>query len=223
MKRTIGLKLNGRDVTLHADDERALLWVLRTDFALTGTKYGCGEGLLRRLYRDGRGPGGALVPDASEEGGGQGVLRLKGSRQRRIASAAASIHRARCISMRLCTSGMLLCAAAFLREVPNPSREAIVLPHGRQPVPLRRASRSFRHESDFSACRRSREDWTELGRREFFEISSAACRDALGLRPVAALPQDPNRLNPQDYTPIWQSAERPGRGVSGKMKMGQAY
>ena len=55
MKRTIGLKLNGRDVTLHADDERALLWVLRTDFALTGTKYG-----------------GALVPDASEEGGGQG-------------------------------------------------------------------------------------------------------------------------------------------------------
>jgi aerobic-type carbon monoxide dehydrogenase small subunit (CoxS/CutS family) len=55
MKRTIGLNLNGRDVTLHADDERALLWVLRTDFALTGTKYGCGEGYCGACTGGGQG------------------------------------------------------------------------------------------------------------------------------------------------------------------------
>jgi aerobic-type carbon monoxide dehydrogenase small subunit (CoxS/CutS family) len=44
MSRTIGFNLNGRDVTLDSDGKRTLLWVLRTEFALTGTKYGCGEG-----------------------------------------------------------------------------------------------------------------------------------------------------------------------------------
>ena len=37
--------LNGKPVKVTADGERRLLWVLRTDLGLTGTKYGCGEGL----------------------------------------------------------------------------------------------------------------------------------------------------------------------------------
>ena len=37
--------LNGRAVSLVADDDRTLLWVPRTDLALTGPKYGCGEGI----------------------------------------------------------------------------------------------------------------------------------------------------------------------------------
>jgi aerobic-type carbon monoxide dehydrogenase small subunit (CoxS/CutS family) len=43
MKKTINFKLNGKPVTLDADGGRKLLWVLRTDLGLTGTKYGCGE------------------------------------------------------------------------------------------------------------------------------------------------------------------------------------
>ena len=42
---TIHFKLNGKSVTLKGDEERMLLWILRTDLALTGVKYGCGEGL----------------------------------------------------------------------------------------------------------------------------------------------------------------------------------
>jgi CO/xanthine dehydrogenase Mo-binding subunit len=38
-------KLNSRPVTLKVAEERMLLWILRTDLALTGIKYGCGEGL----------------------------------------------------------------------------------------------------------------------------------------------------------------------------------
>jgi len=45
MKSSIRFVLNGRSVTLETDDDRMLLWVLRTDLALTGTKYGCGEGI----------------------------------------------------------------------------------------------------------------------------------------------------------------------------------
>jgi len=36
-ERSIHFDLNGRQVSLHADEQRTLLWVLRTDFALTGT------------------------------------------------------------------------------------------------------------------------------------------------------------------------------------------
>ena len=45
MEQTIQFKLNGRPVSVTTDGERALLWVLRADLELTGTKYGCGRSL----------------------------------------------------------------------------------------------------------------------------------------------------------------------------------
>lgn len=45
MKDSISFRLNGKSVRLEIDGDRALLWVLRTDLGLTGTKYGCGESL----------------------------------------------------------------------------------------------------------------------------------------------------------------------------------
>ena len=44
MEETIGFKLNDAPVQIRVDSTRMLLWVLRTDLGLTGTKYGCGEG-----------------------------------------------------------------------------------------------------------------------------------------------------------------------------------
>ena len=44
MTDTIAFKLNDKPVQLKVDGDRLLLWVLRTDLGLTGTKYGCGEG-----------------------------------------------------------------------------------------------------------------------------------------------------------------------------------
>ena len=45
MDEAIKFKLNGKQTTVTVDGERMFLWVLRTDLDLTGTKYGCGEGL----------------------------------------------------------------------------------------------------------------------------------------------------------------------------------
>ena len=45
MKKSIQFRLNGRPVNLDTDDQRTLLWVLRGDLELTGTKFGCGEGV----------------------------------------------------------------------------------------------------------------------------------------------------------------------------------
>src|SRR5215472_2586096 len=43
MERTISFTLNGKPTRIAVDDERMLLWVLRSDLGLTGTKFGCGE------------------------------------------------------------------------------------------------------------------------------------------------------------------------------------
>ncbi len=45
MRTTVSFTLNDKPVRLEADDQRALLWVLRSDLGLTGTKFGCGEAL----------------------------------------------------------------------------------------------------------------------------------------------------------------------------------
>ncbi len=45
MKEKISFTLNDKPVTLEVDGDRELLWVLRTELGLTGTKYGCGEGI----------------------------------------------------------------------------------------------------------------------------------------------------------------------------------
>lgn len=43
MRRRISFLLNGEPTEVDVDPRRKLLWVLRTELALTGTKYGCGE------------------------------------------------------------------------------------------------------------------------------------------------------------------------------------
>ncbi len=45
MKKPVRFRLNGKPTTLDTDEDRTLLWVLRTDLELTGTKYGCGIGV----------------------------------------------------------------------------------------------------------------------------------------------------------------------------------
>ncbi len=45
MKETINFRLNGKSTTLDVESDRMLLWVLRTELELTGTKFGCGESL----------------------------------------------------------------------------------------------------------------------------------------------------------------------------------
>jgi aerobic-type carbon monoxide dehydrogenase small subunit (CoxS/CutS family) len=45
MKETIHFRLNGKATKLEVEGDRMLLWVLRTDLGLTGTKFGCGASL----------------------------------------------------------------------------------------------------------------------------------------------------------------------------------
>jgi nicotinate dehydrogenase subunit A len=127
MLRSLVFDLNGRRVSLNADEDRTLLWVLRTDFSLTGTKYGCGVGACGActVIVDGKAVRSCLTN--LKDIAGKAVLTVEGLSQNgrpHVLQRAFIDHGA--IQCGYCTSGMLLTAAALLRERPHPSREAIV-------------------------------------------------------------------------------------------------
>jgi len=126
-ERSIHFDLNGRQVSLHTDEQRTLLWVLRTDFALTGTKYGCGQGSCGActVIVDGKAVRSCLT--TLKDVAGRQVRTIEGlahNGELHPLQQAFIDHGA--FQCGFCTSGMILSAETLLRETPNPSPEAIV-------------------------------------------------------------------------------------------------
>jgi aerobic-type carbon monoxide dehydrogenase small subunit (CoxS/CutS family) len=125
MERTISFTLNGKTAAVKTDDERMLLWVLRSDLGLTGTKFGCGEGLC-----------GACTVIVGNEAvrscatplkavAGKQVLTIEGighSGLHAIQQAFLDHHAFQC---GYCTPGMILGAYALLLKTPHPTRAQI--------------------------------------------------------------------------------------------------
>jgi aerobic-type carbon monoxide dehydrogenase small subunit (CoxS/CutS family) len=126
-KHSTHFQLNGRNVTLDTDTERMLLWVLRTDLALTGTKYGCGQGFCGActVTVDGRAVRSCLTP--LKEIAGKHVVTVEGLAQEgELHPLQQAFLEHGAFQCGYCTAGMLLSAAAFLHATPEPSRAAIV-------------------------------------------------------------------------------------------------
>jgi aerobic-type carbon monoxide dehydrogenase small subunit (CoxS/CutS family) len=127
VKRTIRFRLNGSPVTKHTDDGRSLLWVLRTDFDLTGTKYGCGEGVCGSctVAVDGK----AIRSCQTTLGAvhGKDVVTIEGlERDGRLHPLQQAFVDHGALQCGYCTSGMIMNAWALLQQKPRPTRETIV-------------------------------------------------------------------------------------------------
>ena len=127
MKRTISFTLNGKPITLEVDPERMLLWVLRTDLGLTGTKFGCGEGLC--------GSCSVLVDGRVERSCQLPIGRVDGAKLLTIEGLAAgdALHPVQsafvehdALQCGFCTSGMIMNAVGLLAATPAPSRQQIL-------------------------------------------------------------------------------------------------
>ena len=130
MKKSIRFRLNGKPTTLETDEQRALLWVLRTDLALTGAKYGCGAGFCGActVVVDGEAVRSCVTPLAEVEGADvvtiEGLAPAGGHGELHPLQEAFVEHGG--YQCGYCTPGMILHAYAFLKAHPHPTREAIL-------------------------------------------------------------------------------------------------
>ena len=117
----IDLNINGKQVHVDAEPDTPLLWVLRDELKLTGTKYGCGQALCGActVHADGRAD--PLVPDER-----QPTPRARRSSPSRASREAADVVRAAWRELDVpqcgyCQSGQIMSAAALLAGNPSPS------------------------------------------------------------------------------------------------------
>lgn len=127
MNETIHFKLNGKPIRLTGDRERMLLWALRTDFSLTGAKYGCGEGYCGActVLIDKEAVRSCQFPLKDIEG--KEILTIEGLAKNgdpHPLQKAFIEHDA--LQCGFCTPGMILNAYSLLLKNPQPSRQEII-------------------------------------------------------------------------------------------------
>lgn len=121
------LHVNGTARACAAAAERTLLSVLRDDLALTGAKYGCGEGQCGActVLVDGVPLRSCLTPVGTV--GSQKITTVEGLEHNgRLHPLQEAFLHHECFQCGYCTSGMLLSGAALLAKNPHPSVDEIV-------------------------------------------------------------------------------------------------
>jgi aerobic-type carbon monoxide dehydrogenase small subunit (CoxS/CutS family) len=126
MKR-ISFLLNGvrRDLTL--DDTRMLLWVLRDDLGLTGTKFGCGESVCGActVLIDNNAVRACTTPMSAVDG--KRVVTIEGlAHEERLHPVQQAFVKHLGFQCGYCTSGMIMGAHALLLKNARPTRAQIV-------------------------------------------------------------------------------------------------
>lgn len=127
MKRNVRFRLNGRPVSVDTEDDRMLLWVLRGDLALTGTKYGCGEGICGActVAIDGAAVRSCLTPLAAVEG--KNLVTIEGlEKDGKLHPLQQAFIDHGALQCGFCTSGMIMNAYAMLQADKKPSRGKII-------------------------------------------------------------------------------------------------
>jgi aerobic-type carbon monoxide dehydrogenase small subunit (CoxS/CutS family) len=127
MKELITFTLNGKPVKLEQDSARMLLWVLRTDFGLTGAKYGCGEGYCGACTVLVDGEAVRSCQTSLKEVQNKSVITIEGlavnGKLHPLQKAFMENDAQQC---GYCTPGMILNALALLKKNPNPTKEQII-------------------------------------------------------------------------------------------------
>jgi len=127
MNQTITLIVNGNARKIAVDRDRTLLDVLREDLQLTGTKYGCGEGLCGActVLVDGKNVHSCREPAVAADG--KSITTIEGLAHGDALHAVQAAFLAEgAMQCGYCTPGMILTAVALLNKHPHPSDAQIL-------------------------------------------------------------------------------------------------
>jgi isoquinoline 1-oxidoreductase alpha subunit len=120
------LVVNQKRYRLPVDPDRMLLWVLRNEFELTGSKYGCGEGQCGActVLIDGS-PVRSCITRVSTAAGKQ-ITTIEGLAQNgQLHPLQEAFIQADAMQCGYCTPGMILSGVGLLKKTPHPSEPEI--------------------------------------------------------------------------------------------------
>ncbi|MBV8158685.1 MAG: (2Fe-2S)-binding protein [Dyella sp.] len=117
--------LNGKATRFDGDGDTPLLWVIRDDAGLTGTKYGCGIGACGActVHVDGHAQRSCVTPVSTVVG--RSVTTIEGlspDRSSKVQQAWIARDVPQC---GYCQSGMVMAVSALLKQNPHPTDREI--------------------------------------------------------------------------------------------------
>jgi carbon-monoxide dehydrogenase small subunit len=125
--KPISFSLNGVQRNITVDETRMLLWVLRDDLGLTGTKFGCGESVCGActVLLNNDAVRACTTPMSAVAG--KRVVTIEGlARDERLSPVQEAFVKQLGFQCGYCTSGMIMGAHALLLKNAKPTRAQIV-------------------------------------------------------------------------------------------------
>lgn len=122
---TTQFTLNGQTVKVDVPDDTPLLWAIRDEIGLTGTKFGCGIGMCGActVHIDGRATRSCITPISAV--GGANVTTIEGLAAEKDHPLQKAWVQAQVPQCGYCQSGQIMQAAAMLKDFPDPTDEQI--------------------------------------------------------------------------------------------------
>jgi aerobic-type carbon monoxide dehydrogenase small subunit (CoxS/CutS family) len=125
--RVVSFTLNGKPTRLTVDENRMLLWVLRDDLGLSGTKFGCGQALCGActVLVNNQAVRSCATPVGDVDG--KRVLTIEGlAKGDTLHPVQEAFVKHLAFQCGFCTPGMILGAYALLQKNPKPTRAQII-------------------------------------------------------------------------------------------------
>ena len=115
------LTVNGRPRSVDADPDTPLLWILRDNLGLTGTKFGCGVGLCGSctVHQDDKAVRACQVP--LREAAGTAIVTIEGLAPRGLHPVQRAWIEEDVAQCGYCQPGMIMSATALLADHPHPT------------------------------------------------------------------------------------------------------
>lgn len=121
----IKFQINGRDFSVDADPDTPLLWAIRDEVGLTGTKFGCGIGMCGActVHVGGRATRSCITP--LSDVAGTSVTTIEGLDEQSNHPVQEAWRNLRVPQCGYCQSGQIMQAAALLQDIPDPTDDDI--------------------------------------------------------------------------------------------------
>jgi isoquinoline 1-oxidoreductase alpha subunit len=120
------VRINGQPRTVEADPDTPLLWVIRDELKLTGTKFGCGAGLCGACTVHVKGVAQKSCQISLKDAAAMDITTIEGVKSKTIDAVRRAWVELDVAQCGYCQSGQIMAATALLAKTKKPTEAQIV-------------------------------------------------------------------------------------------------